>query len=179
MAQDKKSKNGYNPKGLFGPEGFFAKAGANQTKANEKKKSAIQTRKVNQSAVASKKKTAVKGTMQGKQVDTTKGPNYGAPKAKPEAKKSTAPKTSVVNQATTGMKSEKTGPNMSRGVPQRGSVVVGKKGQQNKETDTYNKGGSNLKSAPATKKRMEDKTAAKKKVQKRSGPSGPSMTSFK
>ena len=176
MAQDKKSKNGYNPKGLFGPEGFFAKAGANQTKANEKKKAAINTEKVKRSAVASKKKTAVKGTMQGKQVDTTKGPNYNKTTA---SKKSTAPKTSVVNQATTGMKSEKTGPNMSRGVPQRGSVVVGKKGQQNKETDTYNKGGSNLKSAPATKKRMEDKATAKKTGAKRRGPSGPSMTSFR
>jgi hypothetical protein len=173
MAQDKKSKNGYNPKGLFGPEGFFAKSGANQTKANEKKKSAIQTRKVNQGAVASKKKTAVKGTMQGKQVDTTKGPNYGAPKAKPEAKKSTAPKTSVVNQATTGMKSEKTGPSYAKpkSKAKTSSVARG--------NETYNKGGSNLKSAPATKKRMEDKATAKKTGAKRRGPSGPSMTSFR
>ena len=68
---------------------------------------------------------------------------------------------------------------MSRGTPKRGSVVVGKKGQQAKMTNTYNKGGANLKSAPATKKRMEDKATAKKKVQKRRGPSGPSMTSFR
>ena len=125
---------------------------------------------------ADKKKTAVKGTMKGKQVDTTKGPNY---KKTTASKKSTAPKTSVVNKATTGMKSEKTGPDMSRGTPKRGSVVVGKKGQQAKMTNTYNKGGANLTSAPATKKRMEDKATAKKKVQKRRGPSGPSMTSFK
>lgn len=114
------------------------------------------------------KKTAVKGTMQGKQVDTTKGPNYNKTTA---SRKSTAPKTSIVNKATTGMKSEKTGPNMSRGTPKRGSVAQG--------AQTYNQGSSMMKSSPATKKRMEDKATAKKKVQKRRGPSGPTMTSFR
>lgn len=122
------------------------------------------------------KKTAVPGTMKGKQVDTTKGPNY---KKTTASKKSTAPKTSVVNKATTGMKSEKTGPDMSRGTPKRGSVVVGKKGQQAKMTNTYNQGSSMMKSAPATKKRMEDKATAKKKVQERRGPGRPTMTSFR
>ena len=122
------------------------------------------------SQAASKKKTAVKGTMQGKQVDTTKGPNYNIKKTT-ASQKSTAPKTSIVNKATTGMVSEKTGPDMSRGVPKRGSVAQG--------AQTYNQGSSMMKSSPATNKRMEDTATAKKKVQKRRGPSGPTMTGFK
>ena len=156
-------------------EKLNAKKNSPQTKSRvsrfiDKVKSNSAKAKVASSQAASKKKTAVKGTMQGKQVDTTKGPNYNTKKTT-ASQKSTAPKTSIVNKATTGMVSEKTGPDMSRGVPKRGSVAQG--------AQTYNQGSSMMKSSPATNKRMEDTATAKKKVQKRRGPSGPTMTGFK
>ena len=118
-------------------------------------------RKVAYQEKLAKKKTAVKGTMTGKQVDTTKGPNY---KKTTASKKSTANKTSVVNKATTGQKSEKTGPNMSRGVPKRGSVVNGAKGKKAKISNTYNTGPAMLKSKEDKKKSALRRKAGQKTV---------------
>jgi hypothetical protein len=102
-----------------------------------------------------KKKKAVSGTMKGKQVDTTGG------MAKTMAKKKTTTKKPTRAAGSSGYKptNTKVGPNMSRGT-------------KAKKTMDANK------TSPATKKRMADKKAAQKKVNKRRGPSGPTMTGF-
>ena len=119
-------------------------------------------RKVAYQEKLAKKKTGVKGT----QVNTNKGKMSANDKvgpshlgrSNPKTKKSTAPKTSVVNKKTTGMVSEKIGPNMGRGTKKRGSVARG--------NETYNKGPSHLKSknTPSGVNRMaKNNTKPKKK----------------
>lgn len=101
-----------------------------------------------------KKTTRAAGSEGYKPTKTNVGPNYAKPK-----RKSTADKTSVVNRKTTGMKSEKTGPDMSRGTPKRGNVQRG--------SETYNQGPSMLKSSSTRKTRPATGSGSMKSEQKR------------
>ena len=133
-------------------------SGVKKRKAEADQKASDKAKAKKTATTAKKKPTAVPGTMKGKQVDTTKGPNYAKPK-----RKSTADKTSVVNKKTTGMQSEKIGPNMSRGTKAKTTMSANKSTMSPKQS--------------AQRKAAGEATVAKKK--KKAGPSGPTMTSFK
>jgi hypothetical protein len=126
-------------------------SGVKKRKAEADKKASDKVKAKKTTATAKKKPTAAPGSTAYKPTKTNVGPNYGA----------TTRKTPKRAAGSEGYKPTKTnqGPNMSRGT-------------KAKKTSDANK------SAPATKKRMEDKKAAQKKVNKRRGPSGPSMTGF-
>ena len=117
-------------------------------------------RKVAYQEKLAKKKTGVSGT----KVNTNKGKMSANDKvgpshlgrSNPQKKKSTADKTSVVNKKTTGMQSEKTGPNLARDTKKRSSVVRG--------NETYNKGPSLLKSKEDKKKSAARRKAGQKTV---------------
>lgn len=134
-------------------EGFLSKIASSYKKAATKKSETARGKQDYKKKKSSA--TAVSGTMKGKQVNTTGGMAKTMAKKKTTTKKPTRAAGSAAYKPT----NTKVGPNMSRGT-------------KAKKTMDANK------TSPATKKRMADKKAAKKKVNKRRGPSGPTMTGF-
>ena len=107
-----------NAKKVFGGEkkGLSKKlsdfvSGVKKRKAKADMKASDKVKAKKTATTAKKKPTAVSGTMKGKQVDTTKGPNYNT----------TTKKTAKRAPGSKGYKPTKTdqGPNMSRGTKQK------------------------------------------------------------